>query len=736
MFNKALLMTKSNINFLEPSQQQLNSLLEYYQAGRYVDAEKLSLSITQEFPKHQFAWKVLGTALKQMGKLNESLVALQKSVELNPQDAEAHNNLGITLQELGRLDEAEASYRKAIELKPDLAEAYNNLGNTLKEQGRLDEAEVSLRQAIALKPDYAEAYNNLGVMLQELGKLDEAEASYRQAIELKPDFAKAYNNLGNTLKEQGRLDEAEVSLRQAIELKPDLAEAYNNLGNTLKVQSRLDEAEVSLRKAIALKPDLTEAWNNIFFLLQAISLQSSSLKDRIPLFDEQTNSKYPQILKSILSYRLNQGSPSTDKSFKEVLNILSSADNTFIKNPKVSSNKLIKPTLPEKITALVHFGRSGTGLMHSLIDGHPEVSTLPSIYFSEFFDHFTWKKIIVDGWEEMADRFATIYDILFDASSNIKIPSKGNRYISNIGQKEGMTNIGTEKNEVLSVDKKAFIKELKKLMDYHNHLDQFTFFKLIHTAYEKVLDSHNKKDHIFYHIHNPDTYAWLNFLRLAPNTNWLMMVREPIQSCESWIRDKFNDNDYNNIAHKIFQMLFEVDNIILRDKHAIGVRLEDLKEYPKKTISALCDWLDIKENDSLYEMTAQGKKWWGDPSSPDYSKEAMSPFGKISTKHKLGSIFSENDQYILSTLFYPFSVRFNYVEENLEKFKNDLQAIRPMLDQMFDFERKIVQNKKMNTESFMQSGSYLYLRSGMIERWNTLNTHHTYPNMLTLLKIN
>ena len=135
-------------------------------------------------------------------------------------------------------------------------------------------------------------------------------------------------------------------------------------------------------------------------------------------------------------------------------------------------------------------------------------------------------------------------------------------------------------------------------------------------------------------------------------------------------------------------------------------------------------------------MTAQGKKWWGDPSSPDYSKEAMRPFGKTSIKRKLVSIFSENDQYILSTLFYPFSVRFNYVEENLEQFKNDLQTIRPMLDQMFDFEKKIVQNKKMNTENFMKSGPYLYLRSGMIERWNTLNTFHTYPNMLTLLNIN
>ena len=102
--------------FKEPSQQQLNSLLEIYQAGRYVDAEKLSLSITKEFPEHLFAWKVLAAALKQMGKINESLVASQKSVQLNPQDAEAHNNLGVTLKKIGRLEEAEASYRQAIKL--------------------------------------------------------------------------------------------------------------------------------------------------------------------------------------------------------------------------------------------------------------------------------------------------------------------------------------------------------------------------------------------------------------------------------------------------------------------------------------------------------------------------------------------------------------------------------------------------------------------------------------------
>jgi len=277
-------MKKIDVNFLEPSKQQLNDLLEYYQAGRYVDAEKLSLSITQEFPKHQFGWKVLAAVLKQKGRISESLVASQKSVELGPLDVEAHNNLGIALQELGKSNEAETSYRKAITIKPDYAEAHSNLGIILKELGRLDEAEASFRQSIVLKSDSAKAHNNLGTTLKELGRLDEAETSYRKAITIKPDYAEAHSNLGIILKELERLDESETSYRKAITIKPDLAEAHSNLGIILKELERLDESEASLRQAIALKPDLAEAHYNLGFLLRRKELLvniSRAKKDEI-----------------------------------------------------------------------------------------------------------------------------------------------------------------------------------------------------------------------------------------------------------------------------------------------------------------------------------------------------------------------------------------------------------------------------------------------------------------------
>ena len=134
-------------------------------------------------------------------------------------------------------------------------------------------------------------------------------------------------------------------------------------------------------------------------------------------------------------------------------------------------------------------------------------------------------------------------------------------------------------------------------------------------------------------------------------------------------------------------------------------------------------------------MTAQGKRWWGDPSSRNYLKEGMLPFGKPAAEYKIGKIFSRNDHFILRTLFYPFSVSFGYVEEDLEQFKNDLLKIRPMMEQMFDFEKEFAQRTEVNPEQFMKSGSYLYLRTKLIERWQVLNEFHTYPNMLKLLKI-
>ena len=261
----------------EPSQQQLENLLEHYVAARFTEAEKLATTLTHDFPTHPFGWKVLGASIRQNGKLRESLMPMRRSIELSPKDADAHNNLGVTLQSLGMLEKAEVSYQQAIALQPDYAEAHDNLAATLRALGKLDEAERRIKTVIELRPDYAEAHSNLGNTLQQLGKLNEAEASYRQAIIIKPDYADAHINLGTVLQQLDRSAEAVKSYSTAITLKPTSVEAHYNRGTALQERGRFDEAEASYRKAIALKPDFIEASNHLLRCLFTLNKRSGFL---------------------------------------------------------------------------------------------------------------------------------------------------------------------------------------------------------------------------------------------------------------------------------------------------------------------------------------------------------------------------------------------------------------------------------------------------------------------------
>jgi tetratricopeptide (TPR) repeat protein/2-polyprenyl-3-methyl-5-hydroxy-6-metoxy-1,4-benzoquinol methylase len=209
-----------------PLQIEINTVIDHYKKGEYELAEILAKTQIEQYPNHPFGWKVLGALSKQIGKLQDSLIANQKVLEISPNDAGAHSNLGITFKELGRLEDAETSYKRAIAIKPNLAEARYNLGITLQELGRLKDAEISYKKAIAIKPDYAEAYSNLGITQKELGRLEDAESSFKKAIAIKPDYAEAHYNLGITLQELGRIVDALIIVIKSIKIKPT-AEAKN-----------------------------------------------------------------------------------------------------------------------------------------------------------------------------------------------------------------------------------------------------------------------------------------------------------------------------------------------------------------------------------------------------------------------------------------------------------------------------------------------------------------------------
>ena len=250
-----------------PGPREIDAVVTLFNKGRYTEVATLAQKMTERFPRHAFAWKILGVALKLLGRGADALVPMQKAAALAPADVESQYNLAVTLQELGRLDEAVASYRQALAIDPAYIDASLNLGATLQATGRLDEAETQFRHALRTHPDDARAHGNLANLLRHQGRLSEAEISFRRALELRPDDIETHNSLGLTLQDLGRLDQAEACYRAILKIMPDNANIMSNLGQVLLSLGRLDEAEASFRQARQMRPNHGPLHSNLLYYL-------------------------------------------------------------------------------------------------------------------------------------------------------------------------------------------------------------------------------------------------------------------------------------------------------------------------------------------------------------------------------------------------------------------------------------------------------------------------------------
>ncbi len=93
--------------------------------------------------------------------------------------------------------EAGIAFEKSLALDPRQANAWFRLGNVREELGGdILEAAGCFEKAVALDPAHARAWNNLGRVQQRRGLDEQAVASYRKAMQADPALAQACLNLG------------------------------------------------------------------------------------------------------------------------------------------------------------------------------------------------------------------------------------------------------------------------------------------------------------------------------------------------------------------------------------------------------------------------------------------------------------------------------------------------------------------------------------------------------------
>ena len=170
----------------EPSQEQLQSLINLYTQGQYQETLTQAAQVLKEFPNSINLYNIIGSANQSLGNLEKAVEDFKKAVSINPDFSEAYNNMGTTLKNQDKLEEAITAYEKAISLRPNYAQAFYNLGIILLDLNKLKEAEIYTLKAIEINPNFADFYYNLGAIYQKHQKLEESITAYEKALSLDP----------------------------------------------------------------------------------------------------------------------------------------------------------------------------------------------------------------------------------------------------------------------------------------------------------------------------------------------------------------------------------------------------------------------------------------------------------------------------------------------------------------------------------------------------------------------
>ncbi len=116
-------------------------------------------------------WFEVGmTCDSNVDSIDKAAEAYRKAVDAAPEWVEARINLGTALYQLGRMQEACEHFSTAVKYEPNNALAEFNLGCVLEQLGNTAEAIMHLCRATDLAPALADAHLNLALAYEKIGQ--------------------------------------------------------------------------------------------------------------------------------------------------------------------------------------------------------------------------------------------------------------------------------------------------------------------------------------------------------------------------------------------------------------------------------------------------------------------------------------------------------------------------------------------------------------------------------------
>lgn len=284
------------------------------------------------------------------------------AAETASNDSEKLIEAGIALYKINRLGKAHGVFIQALKLKPDSIISHTHLGLIYLRTGRNSLAAEHLEKASVARPEDPDIYSSLGKAYKFQMNIEKALVAYRKAVQFgKYSSPHHYQELATLLEVANRLDEMESILDEALSIYPDdehlillLAKHEHRSGNENVALERLTKLRTS-----GLDPKISSL----------AYYEMGHIYDKRKLFDsafacfQRGNDLHAEVYRNM---NINK-----DESQQNIM-----AMKTLDLDTLKTRLPLITPSTNHNQVFIVGFPRSGTTLLHHILESHPLIEVL------------------------------------------------------------------------------------------------------------------------------------------------------------------------------------------------------------------------------------------------------------------------------------------------------------------------------------------------------------------------
>ncbi|MCK4392980.1 tetratricopeptide repeat protein [Candidatus Bipolaricaulota bacterium] len=218
------------------------------------------LERTLEMEPNQALWlHEVAHSYQALGNLELAVERMKEAADNNPRYLDC---LGDIFRQLGEKEKALESYHKAIEYDYNNAKAWNNAGYIYFARGNLSKAREYCETALKIDPEFIWSIKGLAVISVRLEDFEKAIELFLKILSIEKGDEETWSRLADCYDELGRYQEAIQALEQAAGLNSEEAGYYYDLGLLWNKLDEFDKTIFYYSQVIDKDPEFVEAYVN------------------------------------------------------------------------------------------------------------------------------------------------------------------------------------------------------------------------------------------------------------------------------------------------------------------------------------------------------------------------------------------------------------------------------------------------------------------------------------------